>query len=375
MLAYDENNALCEYEENSFIAVCSNCHKLYHRTVSEQIPGFREREYDNCPYCGYENGSSMSYDYSNSKLTKEELKRLKKNSLLDVVVNYCHRQYITTTCDDCDHNSGCPGTPCGNCKQCLEEVHYPSRYPLGRKDYECERMMHFYVCDYTAKYASEMLYLMRKSTAMMEIEEYHVLSIGCGACPDLMALERFCHETSPSKTISYLGIDINKRWKSIHEKIDTYKTSTVKKTRFKYWDAVTEDFTISDANVVVLQYIISHFYNTGQIKQINAFFQKLVDTIISHKQENVPMVILINDVNSVNRGRDYFSDLIDKLKAADFHGSCGKFYFDYKIVNPAQRYGERHASRQTVFNLPKEFDGIYQPWCDCSSAQLLIEVQ
>ena len=100
-----------------------------------------------------------------------------------------------------------------------------------------------------------------------------------------------------------------------------------------------------------------------------------MDTIISHKQENVPMVILINDVNSVNRGRDYFSDLIDKLKAADFHGSCGKFYFDYKIVNPAQRYGERHASSQTVFNLPKEFDGIYQPWRDCSSAQLLIEIQ
>ena len=59
MLAYDENNVLCEYEENSSIAVCSNCHKLYHRTVSEQIPGLREHEYDNCPYCGYENGSSM----------------------------------------------------------------------------------------------------------------------------------------------------------------------------------------------------------------------------------------------------------------------------------------------------------------------------
>lgn len=117
------------------------------------------------------------------------------------------------------------------------------------------------------------------------------------------------------------------------------------------------------------------FLQYWSIKQINAFFQKLVDTIISHKQENVPMVILINDVNSVNRGRDYFSDLIDKLKAADFHESCGKFYFDYKIVNPAQRYGERHASSQTVFNLPKEFDGIYQPWHDCSSAQLLIEVQ
>lgn len=90
MLAYDENNMLCEYEENGFIAACSNCHKLYRHTVSEQISGLREREYDNCPYCGYENGSSMSDECSNSKLREEDLRRLKKKSLLDVVINYCH---------------------------------------------------------------------------------------------------------------------------------------------------------------------------------------------------------------------------------------------------------------------------------------------
>ena len=50
-------------------------------------------------------------------------------------------------------------------------------------------------------------------------------------------------------------------------------------------------------------------------------------------------------------------------------------YFDYNIRNDAQRYGERHESRQVLFRLPNFFDGIYQPWEDCSSAQLLIEVQ
>lgn len=375
MLAYDENDVLCEYEESSLIAVCSSCHKLYRRIVGEQIPGFREREYDNCPYCGNENGSSMSYDYSNSKLPREELIRLKKKSLLDVVVNYCNKQYITTTCDYCDHNSGCPGTPCGNCKQCLEEVHYPSRYPSGRKDYECERMMHFYVCDYTAKYASEMLYLMRKSDVMIKIKDYHVLSIGCGACPDLMALERYCHESSPTKTVSYMGIDVNDRWKSIHDKIDTYRTSTIKKTKFRYWDVITHDFIIPEANVIVMQYLISYFYNTNQISQINSFFQKLIETVISRKKKDSPMVILINDVNSIYRGRNYFIELVNMLELSNFHSTFGKYYFDYNIVNPAQKYGEKHDDCKTVFDLPSEFEDIYQPWHNCSSAQLLIEVQ
>lgn len=375
MLAYSENNELTEYEEIDSLAVCQSCRKIYRRFINEQIPGFREREYDTCPYCGNENRSSMSYEYHNSKLTEAQIKGLTKKALIKKVIKYCHQQYIQIPCTKCDHYSCCPGTSEGNCKQCLNEVHYPNLYPHGRKDYECDKMLNFYVCDYTAKYASEMLYLMRKSEALRQIDNYHVLSIGCGACPDLMALERYCHEISYDKKISYLGIDVNKRWKRIHDQIDAYRTSTIRQTKFKYWDAVTKDFSVSDANVVVLQYVISHFYNTGQIGKIQVFFEKLVDTIISRKQVGVPMVILINDVNSVNRGRDFFADLVEKLKDAELHGSYRQFYFDYKIKHDAQRYGEKHESREVLFRLPNSFDNIYYPWKDCSSAQLLIEVQ
>ena len=375
MLAYDEHGMLVEFIEKNGIAVCSNCHRLYHQYLREQVPGMREREYDECPYCGYQAGSSMSYDFLNSKLSDEEISKMERKSLLDSVVKYCHQQYISTHCSDCDHDDHCPGNPCGNCKQCLEEVHYPTRYANGRKDYECNRMLDFYVCDYTAKYASEMLYLMRRSKAMQEIEKYHVLSIGCGACPDLMALERYCHEKASSKTISYLGIDINKRWKRIHDVISDYKTTTIRKSQFRYMDAVADEFVIPDANVVVLQYVISHFYNNGQIGQIKEFFQKLIDTIIAHKQKEVPMAILINDVNSNNRGRDFFSDLIELMKASDIHGRYSKYYFGYNIVHSGQQYGERHESNKIIFALPDEFERIYQPWRSCSSAQLLIEVQ
>ena len=45
--------------------ICSNCNRKYHQRVEEQVPGFRERDDDICPYCHTSNGSSMSYEYYN----------------------------------------------------------------------------------------------------------------------------------------------------------------------------------------------------------------------------------------------------------------------------------------------------------------------
>ena len=149
----------------------------------------------------------------------------------------------------------------------------PGRYLSGKKDYDFSRMLYFYVCDYSAKYSSELLYLMRKSRVLEEINDYHVLSIGYGGCPDLMAFERYCHEKSYDKSVSYIGIDVNEKWKPIHEQIKSYKTKTLRRSQFKYMDAVTEEHNISNANVIVLQYVISHFYNTGQIGELESFLK------------------------------------------------------------------------------------------------------
>lgn len=375
MLAYDEKNKLSEFEDDYSLGICESCHRIYRRTVNEQSPGFREREYDVCPYCENNNGSSMSHEYFNSILSEAEIGKLRKKSLFKQIRKYCHQQYMQTQCVVCDHHSGCPGKSKSNCKQCLNEVHYPDSYPYGRKDYDCDRMIYFYVCDYISKYTSEILYLMRKSESLQKIDEYHVLSIGCGASPDLMALEFYCHEKSYNKTVRYCGIDVNKRWKSIHDQINTYRTRTIKDTEFIYKDVVNDDFSIEGINVVILQYVISHFYNTRQISKIQGFFTKLVEEIIKRKQDSMPLVVLINDVNSVYRGRDYFLELVQKLEDANLCSNYKKFYFDYKIKCDAQRYGEKHESRKIIFSLPESFKGIYEPWEDCSSAQLLIEVQ
>ena len=374
MLAYDEKNRLVEFEKTSNIKVCEKCHRLYRQILSERISEIKKWNYDYCPYCATENGRSMSNDYCNSELDNDEISKLKRTSLIEEVVKYCHQEYINSECDNCNHDGACPGKSNGNCKSCLEEVHYPTKYPNGKKDYDCIRMLQFYVCDYTAKYASEILYLMRKSVALRKIDNYHVVSIGCGGCPDLMAFETYCHLEKNWKSVSYKGIDVNKKWSSIHEVIKNYKTSTLRKTRFKYIDAVTEEYSaISDANVIVLQYVISHFYNTGQIDKISSFFDKLIKKIIVYKQEGKPLVVLINDVNSNKRGRDYFNILINKLKNAGFHGNSSRYYFNYNIQNEYQRYGTMHKTNRVIYKMP-QYLNTYEPWKECSSAQLLIEV-
>ena len=53
------------------IVSCKHCGKKYIQRTEDQQPGFRERDYDRCPYCGKDNGSSMEVEYLNRKLEEE----------------------------------------------------------------------------------------------------------------------------------------------------------------------------------------------------------------------------------------------------------------------------------------------------------------
>lgn len=54
------------------IVKCKHCGKKYKQVVEDQTPGFKDMEYDICPYCKKENGRSMSEEYSNYKIEGEE---------------------------------------------------------------------------------------------------------------------------------------------------------------------------------------------------------------------------------------------------------------------------------------------------------------
>jgi len=55
-------------DESGKIVTCCHCGKKYMQWTEEQVPGFRDKEYDYCPFCCEVNRSSMHLVFHNSKI-------------------------------------------------------------------------------------------------------------------------------------------------------------------------------------------------------------------------------------------------------------------------------------------------------------------
>lgn len=293
--------------------------------------------------------------------------------LINNILSFCNSEYPKQDpkppCPKCVHPVKCSES----CEKCLAEVHYHEKN--GMPDYLCPNIINFYACKYLYKYSSEIQYLLRQAEAFSQIEDYHIISIGCGASPDLMAIEN--HFGSwVDKKISYLGFDINELWKPIHEQIIEY-CKQYSKINAEYWyeNAINyiKDNKIEKANILILQYVISHFYKANKIGTINSFFENIIKNIVIQKEDGVPFIIIINDANSCHTGRDTYGILISQLRENNLNPKISGFYFDYKIVNDNQRYGKRHEHNSILYEIP-EYLERYNPWKECSGAQLLIEI-
>lgn len=64
------------------IIVCPVCKKTFRCVETEQTPGFRSKDYKNCPYCKAELESSMEYEFGCYKLTTEEISYLKSKGIV-----------------------------------------------------------------------------------------------------------------------------------------------------------------------------------------------------------------------------------------------------------------------------------------------------
>lgn len=127
--------------------------------------------------------------------------------LIDDVVDFCNCNYRNTCCPDYD-DAEC------NCKDYLDDIHFHRN--LLRKNYDCERLWDFYLCRYSHKYCSEILYALEECVDLNRYPFFHILSLGCGAAPDLMAFDYLNCE----QDISYYGIDINNYLEKIHNFIE-----------------------------------------------------------------------------------------------------------------------------------------------------------
>ena len=69
---YNSEGNMQEFQEWTDAVVCAHCGQPYIRLCEEQVPGFRDKSEDICPYCHKSNGCSMETEYDSRKMTEAE---------------------------------------------------------------------------------------------------------------------------------------------------------------------------------------------------------------------------------------------------------------------------------------------------------------
>jgi len=235
--------------------------------------------------------------------------------LLAQMVEYCDQMYSDYQCDECTgHNCT------NNCKDCLDDIHF--HHNRIRSKYDCEKLLYYYLCRYSYKYCSEIIYALER----VDLDRYpyfNILSLGCGGAADLMAFDYYFDS---DENIYYHGVDINTYWNDIHSKIEELYPNASFSTGF---DVKHDIPTLSSEsyNVIIIEYLISYLYLRDSSVVIN-LFDDLIEYVISNKPLNFPMLIIINDVDNKDLGRGVFDGLSSKLKNKDYDIKVKKYRFN-----------------------------------------------
>ncbi len=294
--------------------------------------------------------------------------------LFDELIKYCDNKYQEQqrqgSCNPCTHDSN---NCAGDCGTCLHEIHFPREYPNGRKKYNCEKIVNYYVCQFSNKFASEILYALYSFDDMNEYDSLNIVSIGCGPAPDLMAFEYY-NDTHNKFPITYYGFDLNEKWNPIHKEIENYCQSKNIFPSF-YYEEVFRLFgkrhlkRETNSNFLILQYVISHYLSTGTINELCNFYKNLTNNVISKMAPK--STIIINDVNSCYCGRDSLDYLIKEIKKKGITiNSIEKRCFD----KSRYEYGNEYPHKNLLMTYPDNFRYNYKCWNDCSCAQLIIKL-
>lgn len=305
--------------------------------------------------------------------------------LIDRIVKYSDKQFSIygDTCGNifCNHPSGkCSGS----CYNCLYQIHFPGRFygQSPKEKYDCPKMLYHYVCQYSYLYTSELLCAFEEESQYIDdFPYYHILSLGCGGCADLMAFDIYRDRHQNSKAVSYVGIDVNQLWQPIHNEICNYCRDVGIRFQAKYDDVFEylSDGGIRNTNIVVISYLISYLYNTNQIQYIDSLAENIGERVVKRKAVGQPLLLIINDVNSNHRGRDYFRYFENVIRQTDLTLLKIKYkHFDTGHLNDFQRIGtpyDAHRIRDCMFNIPTDIKQKYNANAGINQTiQLMLEV-
>lgn len=283
----------------------------------------------------------------------------------------------TCTCEGgCSHPRGrCSSGRTSLCwSKCLNEIYQHDTNQTGRARYNCNKLVHHYLYRQLDKQTSEMLVALRELDCIISsFLEFNIISLGCGPCTELVALDYYNQEKGYNKNINYIGVDIEPTWNVIHTKIEEFLTQESYNIDFKCFFGDATDIKFlgnlfnNKINIIVLNYVISSLYSNNELQKLNTLYSNIAKLISSNSINHC--IIIINDMNLSIRGTDTFVNILTDLKNNQVnilgHKAC---YFE---APNTQVYGIKYSDNKTIFEdlfYPQSFQNNKS-----TSAQLLVQ--
>ena len=306
------------------------------------------------------------YVLAENYTTKESNPISDGGALMKQLTDHCDYYF---KCGDCGEKCTHPAGKCsGDCADCLKEIQY--HRSDGRTDYDCKNMLRYYTCHTIWKRCSEIMYAL-ETIRLEKYTGFNILSIGCGAAPDLMAF----NEVANGKKVSYHGVDIATKWKDIHDFI--IRKSGNADVNFERRDIyeILDENPHKNYNIIILQYMIAGHIYSDRTEKINFLFGEIIDKLITNKTKNSPLLLIINDIDHKSWLCDYFNLFIKKLRDNGLEFSYSKRHF--KPREDGENAGSKiYPSRANKFtsHISAEQRDRYNAHAPCSAAQLIVEV-
>lgn len=293
------------------------------------------------------------------------------------LVERCAERYkaehsLDRCCDNCKYKEFCKH----DCEECLKNIHFPDKASYSGRTYDCPQMMDYYVCKYTYRYASELIYALGEIEKLINLkaQNLRVLSVGCGPCTDLLALD-FLRNNGICKfdTLEYVGVEKNP---AIYARIyDDIRELSPQEYGF---NIIPEDICTHvnelktskwQPDVIVLQYVFSDMQKHCEMAKIECMIQDLGEYINSC---NTSVSIICNDINlcrSKQGGREYFNDLLNTIDAPrDIY----ELHFSNNDKQQHFDYGVEYRDNSLIIVPDDSIRQKFNPFLSCSSAQMLI---
>ena len=280
-------------------------------------------------------------------------------------IKYCHERYSLKNgqCKECPNMEIdlCHSKNCGNC--------FTQIFFQGNRTYNCICSTYSYVCRYMLQYSSEILYALEKFkelfTSENGIKHINAMSIGCGPCSELFAIEQFIKTIEYNLDVVFNGFDKNNIWSDVQQKVIEVIPFRVNICFENCFDFINSNNSFSFPNMLILNYVLSDIVKSNG--DIDNFIESIVTEIID-KMPN-KSIIIINDINHNTQARDYYKIILDKIEVKNIISQKSCSFQGYK-------YGAVYK-KNNIFDVvhPKNLRHLtyaYNTKTFCSSAQLLI---